>query len=77
MTTRDTEEIFPVNLDDWMEATANPVTRFVSEIEQAETQRDAADILARARDLLRSLSRGDRDQVLREVTELVEEKPEI
>jgi hypothetical protein len=27
--------------------------------------------------LLRSLSREDRDQVLREVTELVEEKPEI
>jgi hypothetical protein len=77
MTTKNTEEFFHVNLDDWMETTANPVTRFVSEIEQAETQREAADILARARDLLRSLSREDRDQVLREVTELVEEKPEI
>ena len=56
---------------------ANQPDGFLSEVSSAETQEEALGILAGARDLLRSLPRQRRADVLRHVNEMIDEKPVV
>ena len=55
----------------------SPVCRFLNEISMCDSQCEVADILAGAHDLLRGLPRAQREEVLRHVNEMIEEKPEV
>jgi hypothetical protein len=46
------------------DAMANPVCRFLNEISAAETQKEAADLLAEYREMVRGLPRDRRKYVL-------------
>jgi hypothetical protein len=56
-------------------AAADPVCCFLNEISAADTQLEALNILKESRELLRSLSGERRKYVLKQVNEMVDEKP--
>jgi hypothetical protein len=58
------------------EGQRNPVTRLLNEVSLADTQQEVADLLATHRDVLRTLSREDLAKTLKEIAEMVDEKPE-
>ena len=55
----------------------DPVLGFINEVSLADTQEEVADILAEHRDWLRSLPRKKREDILRHVNEMIDEKPVI
>jgi hypothetical protein len=55
----------------------NPVLGFINEVSLADTQEEVADILAEHRDWLQSLPRKKREDILRHVNEMIDEKPVI
>jgi hypothetical protein len=55
----------------------HPVRRFLNEVSAAETQKDVADLLARHRDLVQGLPRDARQYVLRHVTQMADQLPEV
>ena len=55
----------------------DPVLGFINEVSLADTQEEVADILAEHRDWLQSLPRKKREDILRHVNEMIDEKPVI
>ena len=63
--------------EEWKQAMANPVSRFLNMVSFADMQAEVADLLAEEREWLQSLPREKRQYILREVNEMIDEKPEI
>jgi hypothetical protein len=55
----------------------SPVSSFLNEISEADTQKEVADLLVKHRDFLQGLPRHERKEVMQQVNEMIEEKPVI
>jgi hypothetical protein len=73
-----TEDVRLAIMQEWVNnSAADPVVQLLNEVQEAETQREIADIIAANRDFLSGLSRERRDYALWQINEMADERPEI